>query len=213
VRLLAVALVLVASTAISVVVLRELVPVRRLPLLRLAYAPLAVITVGLGGTAGLVALVAVLLGIAVTATVAHRRHGAMAWTGGAILAEPTIARFHDPQLHVNGVRRPRPRRDPRVRRIDGIGPALVADLAGHGVQHIEVTGGYDTFGAIELWLGTATDEQRDRLGSRDPLLSEVRAVLSASGIDDDVVTRVRTRTQSQETVDRDHDGNWFAAMR
>jgi hypothetical protein len=58
-----------------------------------------------------------------------------------------------------------------------------------------------------------SDRERDALGSPDPMLDAVRAIVVEAGFTPDQVTDLRTVAQSQETVDRDYEGSCFYALR
>jgi hypothetical protein len=73
--------VVAVTAALVVAVAADRVPVRRLPWLRLALAPIGVAAVVVPGTAGLVAFVLVLAGIATISALTFRRHGPAAWVG------------------------------------------------------------------------------------------------------------------------------------
>ena len=59
-----------------------------------------------------------------------------------------------------------------------------------------------------VWLGTATDSERDALSADADLPSVVRRVVERHGFASSGVT-----VESQETVDRNHDGSWFYRLR
>lgn len=59
-----------------------------------------------------------------------------------------------------------------------------------------------------VWLGTRTDEERDALAADDGLASATRAIVHRNGLHFRGVT-----VESQETVDRDYGGSWFARLR
>jgi hypothetical protein len=204
--------VIVGSLALVGVTWRGHLAVRRLPLLRVAFVPLAVIAAVTPGTAGLVAFAVVLAAIAATAVIIYRRHGVAAWPH-RLRSAPTPAPQPalDPQLHRNGVRRRRPR-DPRADAVVAHERELLEALADHGIVRAQAIG-YDGTGPLLVYLGTDTDARLEQLGSRDPLLAQVRQVLASCGLSAEVVEQVRTTGISAETVDRDFAGNWFAAMR
>jgi hypothetical protein len=200
----AVVIVAVAGLLVLAVWL-DRVPVRRIALLRLAFAPLAVATVVLPGGAGLLAFVIVLAALAAVTVLTYRRHGMAAWPHRR-MSVPL-----DPQLHRNGVRRVRP----RDARADAVAPhehELVERLAVHGIVRAFVIG-FDGSGPLIVHLGTDTDARLEQLGAADPLLPEVRQILASCGVAPDVVAQVRTMAISAETVEREFAGNWFAATR
>jgi hypothetical protein len=103
--------------------------------------------------------------------------------------------------------------DPRWHLLQQSREVIVHRLGGHGVQHVEIQSAFPTSEKVWVWLGTATDAQRDALPSTEPLLSEVRAAVASVGYPLDELANVHSTVQSQETVDRDHEGSWFYAMR
>lgn len=186
-----------ASAAIALAVVRGLLPRRRLPWLRVVFAVLAGSSLAIGGVATGVALLSVVSAVAVTVWSTYRRHGTAAWTGAPHQEEGSVA--HDPQLHRNGVRRARRRRDPMAAEVEALKPELLAVLRPHGVVRVDVVGGYG--GPIVVSLGTETDAQLEAIGARDPLAHQVRAYLTAHGVADGAA--VRTAGLSKESVERD----------
>ena len=61
-----------------------------------------------------------------------------------------------------------------------------------------------------MWLGTATDAERDGLASSD-LLVALRDVVRGVGFDPGLISGVTV--QSEQTVARDYAGSWFYALR
>ena len=102
--------------------------------------------------------------------------------------------------------------DPRWSLLDVAKPLLLNRLCEHGVEQIEYVGAFPD-DAFSVWLCTQTDSERDVMGSPGPLLDAVRATLMEAGFTPDQVVGLRTVAQSQETVDRDHEGSWDYAMR
>lgn len=63
-----------------------------------------------------------------------------------------------------------------------------------------------------VWLGTATDAERDDLArSEARLLAEVRLIAERHGFTAQNISGVTV--QSEETVARDFEGSWFYALR
>lgn len=91
-------------------------------------------------------------------------------------------------------------------------PELLARLARHGVVRVEWVVGFVEPYRVSAWLGTRTDAERDALPEA-PFLAEVREILVAAGLPGDTARFECTVVQSQETVDRDHQGSWFYALR
>ena len=64
-----------------------------------------------------------------------------------------------------------------------------------------------------LWLVTATDAEKEALPPLSVLSKEVRVSLSEVGLRQDLIEAAGVTYESQETVDRDWDGNWWQAMK
>jgi hypothetical protein len=91
---------------------------------------------------------------------------------------------------------------------------LLAALGDAGVERIEYVVGFVEPYTVSVWLGTATDAQRELLAEREGLREKVLDALRAAGIEGtDAVFSDVVVVQSQETVDRDYRGNWFYALR
>jgi len=102
--------------------------------------------------------------------------------------------------------------DPRWQLLQDAKPLLLDVLAEQGVNRIEYVAAFP-IGGVVVWLGTATDSERDALGNRNPLRAEVREILVDVGLRDTDLKPFLTTAQSQETVDRDYAGSWFYALR
>ena len=100
--------------------------------------------------------------------------------------------------------------DPRWALLQSARSDLVRALAEDGVVGVEYVAAFpqDEFA---VWLVTITDEERDRLGTLNPRLEDVRAVLLRSGFTEAWLGSLMTTAQSQETVSRDYEGKWFYA--
>ncbi|MCX6407913.1 MAG: hypothetical protein NTV28_13420 [Propionibacteriales bacterium] len=61
-----------------------------------------------------------------------------------------------------------------------------------------------------IWLGTATDQERDVLRSEDGLYERVRRIAEKDGLER---LLKGVHVESQETVDREYEGSWSHAMR
>jgi hypothetical protein len=73
-----------------------------------------------------------------------------------------------------------------------------------------------SFGAIRvnprhlaIWITTQTDEERDSMRASHDLVPQFRRVLLAVGYPPSAVAEVGFEFESQQTVDRDYDGNWW----
>lgn len=88
---------------------------------------------------------------------------------------------------------------------------LIRAFAQRGVSRVEFTTAFSPPFGSAAWLGTTSDDQRDRLLASSDLLSEVHAVLRRANRNLALIDGVTA--QSQQTVDRDYDGSWFYALR
>jgi hypothetical protein len=110
------------------------------------------------------------------------------------------------------------RRDQRAGRdvwaaLEQATPAIVRTLAPKGVVDVQYVVGFVHPFSVHVWLVTATDAERDALGSRNPSLAEVTSAILASGFPAEHATIDGTVAQSQETVEREYEGSWFYALR
>ena len=92
-------------------------------------------------------------------------------------------------------------------------PRLRNRLARHHVTRIEYVASFPTNDRFSVWLGTDSDEQRDRLGTTGALLEDVREILLEVGFTPANLTGLRTFVQSRETVDRECGGSWRQWLR
>lgn len=97
--------------------------------------------------------------------------------------------------------------------LDRAEPVLVGRLAAYGITGVEFVVGFVHPYSVSVWLVTASDAQRDALGGGQPLHDEVGAILTEAGLAARHAYFAGTTAQSQETVDRDYEGNWFYALR
>lgn len=102
--------------------------------------------------------------------------------------------------------------DPRWELLDDARASLAARLAEYGVVRVEYLATFPE-NQLYVWLGTATDVQRDQLGLDNPLLADIKAALLDAGLTRAQLSGLRSTAESQETVDRDYQGNWGHAMR
>lgn len=91
-------------------------------------------------------------------------------------------------------------------------PSLLQTFRGSGVVRIEYVSAFPFQDDAWVWLGTATDAERDALVGTEPvLLSKVRRTSERHGFAPERVSGVTV--QSEETVARDYEGSWFHALR
>ncbi len=76
------------------------------------------------------------------------------------------------------------------------------------------------FGAVEIspnclavWVTTKTDKERNRLKGSAALLASFRQALLEAGYPAAAVPHVGFAFESQETVDRDWKGSWWACIK
>lgn len=86
-----------------------------------------------------------------------------------------------------------------------------ADCASAGAFHI---------GAVEIspaclavWVTAKTDKERDRLKGSAALLASFRQALAEAGYPATAIPHVGFAFESQETVDRDWKGSWWACIK
>jgi hypothetical protein len=85
-------------------------------------------------------------------------------------------------------------------------------FAHEGVHRVGYVSAFPDRDQCAVWLGTNTDSEVSQL--RVPDLSvRVAAVLADAGFLGPDLAGLPVITQSEETVDRDYDGNWFYALR
>jgi hypothetical protein len=102
--------------------------------------------------------------------------------------------------------------DPRWDLLQEMKPALLQAFRDWGVTRIEYVSAFPSQDDAWVWLGTATDAERDALAGSDPqVLSEVRLIAERHGFLAEKVSGVTV--QSEETVARDFEGSWFYALR
>jgi hypothetical protein len=89
-------------------------------------------------------------------------------------------------------------------------PVLIEAFGGDGVVRVEYVSAFPDQDDAWVWLGTATDAERDALASRE-LLGALRDVVPGAGFDPGLISGVTV--QSEETVARDYAGSWFYALR
>jgi hypothetical protein len=66
---------------------------------------------------------------------------------------------------------------------------------------------------LAIWIATQTDEERDQMRATSDLIPTFQRVLIAAGYPSAAVPEVAFEFESQETVDRDYEGNWWYAVK
>jgi cadmium resistance protein CadD (predicted permease) len=66
---------------------------------------------------------------------------------------------------------------------------------------------------LAIWVATKTDAERDALRANKQLRREFRSALRTVGYPRAAISSVGFSFESQETVDRDHRGNWYLALK
>ncbi|MEU4191513.1 hypothetical protein AB0E69_06425 [Kribbella sp. NPDC026611] len=92
--------------------------------------------------------------------------------------------------------------------LDRLTQELIAGFRDRGVERVEYVPALSPPYRSWVWLGTATDAQRDQLAADPELGEQVRRLAERAGITFQGVT-----VESQETVARDFAGNWFYRLR
>ena len=100
---------------------------------------------------------------------------------------------------------------PDFDQLERIRACLIAEWAHRGVIRVEFTTSFIAPFDSAVWLGTDSDTERNALLDLPNLLELVRTAIRSSGLDPSSI--VGATAQSQETVDRDHRGSWFYALR
>jgi hypothetical protein len=104
--------------------------------------------------------------------------------------------------------------DPRWTMLESARPVLIEAFGPLGVFAVSTVAAFPDLDGIEICLCTRTDPERDALGARNSRLEPaVRAILHAAGFSADQLSDLKTTAQSQESVDRDHEGIWYFAIR
>jgi hypothetical protein len=102
--------------------------------------------------------------------------------------------------------------DPRWALLQDMKPALLRRFRESGVLRVEYVSAFPFQDDAWVWLGTATDAERDALtGSEPRLLAEARLIAESHAFPAQNVSGVTV--QSEETVARDFEGSWFYALR
>ena len=66
---------------------------------------------------------------------------------------------------------------------------------------------------LAIWISTKTDRDRDLFRANRALIAEFRTILLNLGYPPAAVPDVGFTFESNETVDRDHGGNWWYAVK
>jgi hypothetical protein len=96
------------------------------------------------------------------------------------------------------------------RATEGAVPEIVAALTEWGITKAFWFLAYAGYPVV--WLVTATDSEKEA-APLEPLTEKVRAILANAGVSGDLAARAAVSVESEETVARDWDGDWWAAMK
>ena len=91
-----------------------------------------------------------------------------------------------------------------------------AQTASRELASVGVIGTYPFLGYFlspNVWWIVATDAERSAMREGGVPRDVVREHLLAAGMPEDLVAGLAVNVESQETVDRSFDGNWYLAMR
>jgi len=66
---------------------------------------------------------------------------------------------------------------------------------------------------LAIWIATETDDERDRLRAMPAMIDAFRQALLDAGYPPAAVPEVGFEFESEETVRRDYEGNWFYRMK
>ncbi len=66
---------------------------------------------------------------------------------------------------------------------------------------------------LAIWITTDTDSQRDILSKDASFKEAVRGILRENGYPERAIPFVGITFESEETVQRDYDGNWWHAVK
>lgn len=104
--------------------------------------------------------------------------------------------------------------DPRWAFLDAARPRLLAAFAAEGVIRIEYVAVFPETYGVAVWLCTTMDNERDALELSNAR-SVVQQILLDVGFSEEELkgSGLGITKQSQETVDRHFEGNWFYAMK
>ena len=90
-------------------------------------------------------------------------------------------------------------------------PRIVAMLESHGVKRVQWFLGFG--GEPVIWLVTSTDAERDAVARQGFFREEVLAKLAEAGVGDPPLSKAGVTVESEESVERDWQGNWWYAMK
>lgn len=91
---------------------------------------------------------------------------------------------------------------------------MLSATSGRGVTSVMTVTGMPRFPGGSFWLVVGSDRERDELlADALWLLEQARTSFRGAGFSDENVARARATVESEETVDRDFGGNWWARMK
>ena len=100
--------------------------------------------------------------------------------------------------------------EPNRRVVKRLEKSLLREFGSQGVRHVEFVIAFSEPFTYWVWLGSATDAEREQLQADASVNERIRA--QAANLSIDALYEGWT-IESQETVDRDYQGSWFYRLR
>lgn len=95
-------------------------------------------------------------------------------------------------------------------RMSRLNTSLLAEFGPQGVSRVEFVTAFSEPFQFRVWLGTSTDEERERLTEDASVMSRIRRLAAVESLED---LLEGYSAESEETVDRDFQGSWFYRLR
>lgn len=87
-------------------------------------------------------------------------------------------------------------KDPRLQLLEDARPLLMDALSPDGVTEVRYVAAFPQLDGVGVWLCTRGDAERDRLGPRNPRLTETKTILASVGFSKADLARTTTIAQS-----------------
>jgi hypothetical protein len=100
--------------------------------------------------------------------------------------------------------------EPNWRVMKRLEDSLLREFESQGVRHVEFVIAFSEPFTFWVWLGSATDAEREQLQADASVNERIRAEAASLSID---ALYEGWTIGSQETVDRDYQGSWFYRLR